>query len=32
MPTPDLVINFRSFALDAKNPFMSAVTICDTTL
>jgi Type I phosphodiesterase / nucleotide pyrophosphatase len=32
MPTPDLVINFRSFALDPKNPIMSAVTICDTTL
>ena len=32
LPTPDLVINFRSFALDAKSPFMSAVTICDTTL
>jgi hypothetical protein len=32
MPTPDLVINFRSFASDPKNPVMSAVTICDTTL
>jgi Type I phosphodiesterase / nucleotide pyrophosphatase len=32
MPTPDLVINFRSFSLNPKDPTMSAVTICDTTL
>ncbi|MBV8226214.1 MAG: nucleotide pyrophosphatase, partial [Verrucomicrobia bacterium] len=32
MPTPDVVINFRSFALDPNNPFMTAVTVCDTTL
>lgn len=31
MPTPDLVLNFRSFVSDLKNPVMSAVTICDTT-
>ena len=32
LPTPDLVINFRSFSLDPENPSMSAVTICDTIL
>jgi hypothetical protein len=32
LPTPDLVINFRSFSLDPKSPLLSAVTICDTTL
>jgi hypothetical protein len=32
LPTPALVINFRSFAIDSANPLMSAVTLCDTTL
>jgi Type I phosphodiesterase / nucleotide pyrophosphatase len=32
MPAPDLVINFRSFAIDPKKPLLSAATICDTTL
>jgi hypothetical protein len=32
LPTPALVINFRSFATDSANPLMSAVTLCDTTL
>lgn len=32
VPTPDLVINFRSFAADPSNPIMTAVTVCDTTL
>ena len=32
LPTPDLIINFRSFSTDRSNPTMTAVTICDTTL
>jgi hypothetical protein len=32
LPTPALVINFRSFATDATNPVMNAVTLCDTGL
>ena len=32
VPTPDLVINFRSFAADPTKPIMTAVTVCDTTL
>jgi arylsulfatase A-like enzyme len=32
LPTPALVINFRSFATDSTNPLMNAVTLCDTTL
>ena len=32
LPTPDLVINFRSFSMDPKSALLSAVTICDTTL
>jgi arylsulfatase A-like enzyme len=32
LPTPAVVINFRSFAIDSANPLMSAVTLCDTTL
>jgi hypothetical protein len=32
VPTPDLVINFRSFAADPSEPIMSAVTVCDTIL
>jgi arylsulfatase A-like enzyme len=32
LPTPALVINFRSFATETANPLMNAVTLCDTTL
>jgi hypothetical protein len=32
VPTPDLVINFRSFAADPSEPIMTAVTVCDTIL
>jgi len=32
LPTPALVVNFRSFSLDPSNPIMTAVTICDTPL
>ena len=32
LPTPDLVINFRSFSADPSKPIMTAVTVCDTTL
>jgi hypothetical protein len=32
LPTPDLVINFRSFSMDPERPLMSAVTLCDTAL
>jgi arylsulfatase A-like enzyme len=32
LPTPALVINFRSFATDSTNPLMNAITLCDTTL
>ena len=32
LPTPALVINFRSFAADSAHPLMSAVTLCDTIL
>jgi hypothetical protein len=32
MPTPAVVVNFRSFATDPANPNMSAVTVCDTAL
>jgi type I phosphodiesterase/nucleotide pyrophosphatase len=32
LPTPALVINFRSFAVESANPLMSAVTLCDTAL
>jgi hypothetical protein len=32
LPTPALVINFRSFGTDSADPLMSAVTLCDTTL
>jgi hypothetical protein len=32
LPTPALVISFRSFAMDSANPLMSAVTLCDTAL
>ena len=32
LPTPAIIVNFRSFSLDAANPLQSAVTICDTGL
>jgi hypothetical protein len=32
LPTPALIINFRSFATDSTNPVMNAVTLCDTAL
>jgi hypothetical protein len=32
LPTPAVVVNFRSFAIDPAKPNMSAVTICDTGL
>ena len=32
LPTPAVVVNFRSFATDPANPNMSAVTLCDTGL
>jgi hypothetical protein len=32
LPTPALVINFRSFAAESGNPVMNAVTLCDTAL
>jgi hypothetical protein len=32
LPTPALVINFRSFAGESANPIMNAVTLCDTAL
>jgi hypothetical protein len=32
LPTPDLAINFRSFAADPAHTIMTAVTVCDTTL
>lgn len=32
MPRPALVVSFRSFALDPRNPLLSAVQIADTTL
>ena len=32
LPTPALVINFRSFASESANPLMNAVTLCDTVL
>jgi hypothetical protein len=32
LPTPALIINFRSFVTDSTNPVMNAVTLCDTSL
>ncbi|HEY0791518.1 MAG TPA: alkaline phosphatase family protein, partial [Chthoniobacterales bacterium] len=32
LPTPALVVNFRSFALDAASPLRTGVTVCDTGL
>jgi hypothetical protein len=32
LPTPALIINFRSFASDSANPLMNTVTVCDTSL
>jgi hypothetical protein len=32
LPTPALIINFRSFSSDAANPVINAVTLCDTGL
>jgi Type I phosphodiesterase / nucleotide pyrophosphatase len=32
LPTPALIINFRSFAIESTNPLMNAVTLCDTSL
>ena len=32
LPTPAIIVNFRSFSLEAANPLQSAVTICDTGL
>jgi len=32
LPTPALVINFRSFATESANSLMNAVTLCDTAL
>src|SRR5262249_4794626 len=32
LPTPDIVISFRSFATDPQNPLQNAVTVCDTGL
>jgi Type I phosphodiesterase / nucleotide pyrophosphatase len=32
LPTPALVVNFRSFATESANPLMNAVTLCDTSL
>jgi hypothetical protein len=32
LPTPALVVNFRSFAVESTNPLMNAVTLCDTAL
>jgi arylsulfatase A-like enzyme len=32
LPTPALIINFRSFATDSASPVMNTVTICDTNL
>jgi Type I phosphodiesterase / nucleotide pyrophosphatase len=32
LPTPALVINFRSFTTETTNPVMNAVTLCDTAL
>ena len=32
LPTPVIIVNFRSFSADPADPFQSAVTICDTGL
>jgi hypothetical protein len=32
LPTPAIIVNFRSFSWDVANPLQSAVTICDTGL
>ena len=32
LPTPAIIVDFRSFSLDVANPLQSAVTICDTGL
>jgi Type I phosphodiesterase / nucleotide pyrophosphatase len=32
LPTPDVVISFRSFATNPQNPLQNAVTVCDTGL
>jgi Type I phosphodiesterase / nucleotide pyrophosphatase len=32
LPTPAVIVNFRSFAVDSAHPLMSAATLCDTSL
>jgi arylsulfatase A-like enzyme len=32
VPTPDIAVNFKTFAVDATNPLMTAVQIADSTL